>query len=66
MYGKINTENELNKLTEQDCENIFKICELKTASVIDDIITVGGNVCSKILPIDNKDKYISDLKNELK
>ena len=31
LYGKIKTENELNKLTEQECENIYKICELKTA-----------------------------------
>ena len=31
LYGKIITENELNKLTEQECENIYKICELKTA-----------------------------------
>ena len=68
LYAKIITENELNKLTEQECENIYKICKLKTAkkisdSVIDGIVTVVGNVCFKILPINNKDKYISDLKN---
>ena len=69
LYGKIITENELNKLTEQECENIYKICELKTAkkisdSVIDGMVTVVGNLCSKTLPINNKDKYISDLKND--
>ena len=69
LYGKIITENELNKLTEQECENIYKICELKTAkkisdSVIDGIVTVVGNLCSKTLPIDDKDKYITDLKND--
>ena len=31
LYGKIITENKLNKLTEQECENIYKICELKAA-----------------------------------
>ena len=31
LYGKIIAENELNKLTEQKCENIYKICELKIA-----------------------------------
>ena len=69
LYGKIITENELNKLTEHECENIYKICELKTAkkisdSVIDGIVTVVGNLCSKTLPIDDKDKYITDLKND--
>ena len=59
----------MNKLTEQECENVYKICELKTAkrvcdSVIHDIVTVVGNLCSKTLPISNKDKYISDLKND--
>ena len=69
LYGKIITENELNKFSEQEYENIYKICELKTAkkisdSVIDGIVTVVGNLCSKTLPINNKDKYISDLKND--
>jgi len=69
LYGKIITEHELNKLSEQECENIYKICELKTAkkisdSVIDGIVSIIGNVCSRTLPIDNKDKYISDLKND--
>ena len=69
LYGKLITENELNKLSEQECENIYKICELKTAkkisySFFDGIITVVGNLCSKTLPINNKDKYISDLKND--
>jgi len=69
LYGKIITENELNTLSEQECENIYKICELKTAkrisdSVIDGIVTTIGNLCSKILPIENKDKYITDLKND--
>ena len=31
LYGKIITENELNKLTEQERENIYQSCELKTA-----------------------------------
>ena len=35
-------------------------------SVIDGIVTVVGNLCSKILPKDNKDKYTSDLKNDYK
>ena len=26
LYGKIITNTELNKLTEQECENIYKIC----------------------------------------
>jgi uncharacterized protein YfbU (UPF0304 family) len=69
LYGKIITENELNTLSEQECENIYKICELKTAkrisdSVIDGIVTVIGNLCSKILPIDDKDKYTNDLKDD--
>lgn len=69
LYGKIITENELNNLSEQECENIYKICELKTAkrisdSVIDGVVTVIGNLCSKTLPIENKDKYITDLKND--
>ena len=59
----------MNKLTKQQCKNVYKICELKTAkrisdSIIDGIVTVVGNLCSKILPINNKDKYISDLKND--
>ena len=59
----------MNKLTEQECENVYKICELKTAkrisdSVIDGIVAVVGNLCSKTLPISNNDKYISDLKND--
>ena len=68
MYNSTTTtENELNKFTEQECENIYKICELKTAkkifdSVTDGFVTVVGNLCSKTLPINNKDKYISDLK----
>ena len=33
-------------------------------SVIDGIVVVVGNLCSKTLPISNKDKYISDLKND--
>ena len=69
LHGKIITENELNILTEQECENVYKMCELKTAkrisnSVIVGIVTVVGNLCSKTLPISNKDKYISDLKND--
>ena len=69
LYGKIITENELNKLTVQECENVYKICELKAAksisdSVIDGILTVVGNLCSKTLPISNKDNCTSDLKND--
>ena len=69
LYGKIITEQELNNLSEHECENIHKICELKIAakisdSVIDGIVTVIGNLCSKTLPIENKEKYISDLKND--
>ncbi len=69
LYGKMITEHELNKLSEGECENIYKICELKTAkrisdSVIDGIVSVIGNVCSKTLPIEDKDKYISELKND--
>jgi hypothetical protein len=69
LYGKIITEHELNKMSEQECENVYKICELKLAqrisdSVVDGIITLVGNLCSKTLPIENKDKYISDLKND--
>lgn len=69
LYGKIISENELNKMSEQDCENIYKICELKVAnrisnSVIDGIVTVVGNLVSKALPIQNNDKYVSDLKND--
>ena len=61
LYGKIITKNELNKLTEQECENIYKICKLKTAkkisdSDIDGIVTVVDILCSKTLPIENKDK----------
>ena len=67
LYGKIITEHELNKMSEQECENVYKICELKMAqrisgSVVDGIITVVGNLCSKTLPIENKDKYITELK----
>ena len=29
LYGKIITEHELNKMSEQECENVYKICELK-------------------------------------
>ena len=69
FYGKNFTENELNKLNEQKCENIYEICKLKTVkqifgSVIDDIVTAVGYLCSKSLSIENKDKYISDLKND--
>ena len=69
LYGKIITEHELNKMSEQECENVYKICELKMAqrisgSVVDGIITVVGNLCSKTLPIENKDKYIAELKND--
>ena len=69
LYGKIVTEHELNNLSEQECGNIYKICELNTAkrisdSVIDGIVTVVGNLCAKILPIENKDKYITDLKSD--
>lgn len=69
LYGKIITENELNNLSDQECENIYKICELKVAkkisdSVIDGIVSVIGNICSRTLPIDNKDKYITELKND--
>jgi hypothetical protein len=69
LYGKIITEHELNKMSEQECENVYKICELKLAqrisdSVVDGIITLVGSLCSKTLPIENKDKYISDLKND--
>jgi uncharacterized protein (DUF1499 family) len=69
LYGKIITEHELNKMSEQECENVYKICELKMAqrisgSVVDGIISVVGNLVSKTLPIDNKDKYIAELKND--
>ena len=69
LYGKIITEHDLNKMSEQECENIYKICELKIAqrisdSVVDGIITLVGSLFSSTLPIDNKDKYISDLKND--
>jgi hypothetical protein len=69
LYGKIITEHELNKMSEQECENVYKICELKMAqrisgSVVDGIITVVGNLCSKTLPIENKDKYIAELKSD--
>ena len=69
LYGKIITEHELNKMSEQECENVYKICALKMAqrisgSVVDGIITVVGNLCSKTLPIENKDKYIAELKND--
>ena len=69
LYGKIITDQELNNLSEHECENIHKICELKIAakisdSVIEGIVTVIGNLCSKTLPIENKEKYISDLKND--
>jgi hypothetical protein len=69
LYGKIITEHELNKMSEQECEDVYKICALKMAqrisgSVVDGIITVVGNLCSKTLPIENKDKYIAELKND--
>jgi uncharacterized protein YfbU (UPF0304 family) len=69
LYGKIITEHELNKMSEQECENVYKICELKMAqrisnSVVDGIISVVGNLVSKTLPIENKDKYIAELKND--
>ena len=37
-------------------------CKKFSDSVIDEIVTVVGNLCSKTLPINNEDKYISDLK----
>ena len=69
LYGKIITEHELNNLSEQECENIYKIIEVKVAqkisgSVIDGVITFSANVISKFIPIENKDKYISDLQND--
>jgi hypothetical protein len=69
LYGKIITEHELNNMQESECENIYKICEMKTATNISDnvihgLVTVVGNLCSKILPIDDKDKYTTDLKND--
>jgi len=69
LYGKIITENELNKMSETECENIYKICELNTAkkisdNVINGLVTVFGSLCSKVLPIDDKDKYTNDLKND--
>jgi hypothetical protein len=35
-----------------------------SGSVVDGIITVVGNLCSKTLPIENKDKYIAELKSD--
>ena len=69
LYGKIITETELNNLSEQECENIYKLCEIKIAtkiseSVIDGLVSVVGNLCSKVLPIDDKDKYTADLKKD--
>ena len=41
FYGKIISENELSKLTEKECENIYKICELKTAKKSFDYVIDG-------------------------
>lgn len=67
LYGKVITESELNKMSEQDCENVNKICEFKIAqniskSVVDGIIDLGGALFTRIIPIDDKEKYISELK----
>ena len=42
----------------------IKNCKKISDSVIDEIFTVVGNLYSKTLPINNKDKYISDLRND--
>jgi hypothetical protein len=68
LYGKIITESELNKMSEQECENVNKICEMRIAqsiskSVVDGIIDIGGSLFTRILPIDDKEKYISELKD---
>jgi len=69
LYGKIVSEKELSDMSESEAENIYKICELNLAStisssVIGNIISVVGNLCSNVLPIDNKEEYTSDLKND--
>src|SRR5882757_7606038 len=56
-------------MSESEAENIYKICELTLAStisnnVIGNIVSVIGNLCSNVLPIDNKEKYTNDLKND--
>jgi hypothetical protein len=68
LYGKIITEHELNKMSEQECENVYKICELRmsqpmSGSLVERIITGIGNFSSTFLPIKNTDKYIAELQN---
>ena len=53
LYGKIISENELNKMSETECESIYKVCELNTAkkisdNVINGLVTVVSSLCSKV------------------
>ena len=69
LYGKIVSEKELSDMSESEAENIYKICELNLASTISNNVIVNsnsvvGNICSNVLPIDIKEQYTSDLKND--